>query len=100
MTRSVALAVLLFAGSLDGSAAISLASAAPQQHDVQMPDTWKVSYNNARHRARHHARSADRLADGSYYYLDRPYYYQPAPYVPFNYGYSFWPFRPFNPAKY
>jgi hypothetical protein len=92
MTRWIGVAIPLLALMLDGSIAIDPATAAPLQARMEMQKTRTATDLSGRRRARHHARSADRAHDRSYYY-DRPLHYMPAPFVPFNYGYVFWPWR-------
>jgi hypothetical protein len=85
MPRLIGAAVLALTLMLGGSAAIHPAAAAPdaveKQHTRQGIDLS----------ARRHIRYAYRPYHRPYYYLDRPYNYAPAPFVPFNFGYGLWP---------
>lgn len=91
MTRWIATALLAvplaFAGAADNSAGAAPLQAAVQK---QASDTSDLSTSR---RARHHHRHASRRYHRSYqpYYLDRPDYYAPAPFVPFNFGYGIGP---------
>jgi hypothetical protein len=88
MIRRIGVALSVAAWMFDGSAAIDRAMAAPLHPVVQTP-AHAPTETSARRRTRH-TRSADRPQD-QLYYIDRPRYYTPAPFVPFNYGYVFWP---------
>ena len=91
MTRWIATALLAvplaFAGAADNAAGAAPLQAAVQK---QASDTSDLSTSR---RARHHHRHASRRYHRPYlpYYLDRPDYYAPAPFVPFNFGYGIWP---------
>jgi hypothetical protein len=93
MTRWIAAALLAVPLALAGTA-VNAAGAAPLQAAAsqQTPDTSDLSTPR---RARHHHRHASRRYHRPYqpYYLDRPDYYAPAPFVPFNFGYGIWPWR-------
>jgi hypothetical protein len=84
MIRWIGVALSVVAWMFAGSVAIDRAAAASLHPVVQMPAhvSTKISAR--------HAHSADRSQD-QFYYIDRPRYYTPAPFVPFNYGYIFWP---------
>lgn len=76
---------VVFAGMTNNAAATVPPQAAVRQ---QAPDPSDLS---ARRRTRHHQRYqrfTDRRRYGPYrpYYDDRPFYYAPAPVVPFNFG--------------
>jgi hypothetical protein len=86
MTRWIGAAILALTLMVGGSAAFSPASAAWLQAALHEPQAWKTSDLSARRRTRFHHRYVYRP-----YYYDRPYYYTPAPFVPFNFGYDFWP---------
>jgi hypothetical protein len=73
-----------------GSAAIDLAAAAPSRANVQNSVVRDEIDFSAGHRVRHHARYVDRAYASPRYY-DRPIYYAPAPFVPFNFGYPLLP---------
>jgi hypothetical protein len=88
MIRWIGVALFVAAWMFDGSAAIDRAAAAPLHPVVQMPAHAPTDIS-ARRRTRH-MRSADRPQD-QLYYIDRPRYYTPAPFVPFNYGYALSP---------
>ena len=88
MTRWIAAALLAVPLVLPG-AADNDAGAAPSQAAVQRQtsDTSDLSTpRRARHHHRHASRRYHRLDQP--YYLDRPDYYAPAPFVPFNFGYT------------
>ncbi len=93
MTRWIAAAILaatlLFAGAANGVGAATPLLAAVQQ---AAPDTSELS---ASRRARPHHRYVSRryYRPHQFYYYDRPYYYAPAPFVPFNFGYGFGPWQ-------
>ncbi|GAC1333674.1 MAG: hypothetical protein NVSMB20_06620 [Bradyrhizobium sp.] len=80
----VLVATLLFAGAANDVVAAMPLRAAVQQ---AAPDTTDLS---ASRRTRPHYRDASRRYYRPYqfYYYDRPYYYAPAPFVPFNFGYT------------
>ena len=84
MTKWIGAAALA-ATLMFGCSAIDSAAAAPLRAAVQNPQTSNTNAFSARRRLRHHPRYAQT------YYLDRPYYYAPAPFVPFNFGYGLWP---------
>jgi hypothetical protein len=88
MIRWIGVALSVAASMFDGSAAIDRAAAAPLYLLVQTPADAPIE-TSARPRARH-THPADRSQD-QLYYIDRPRYYTPAPFVPFNYGYVVWP---------
>jgi hypothetical protein len=88
MIRWIGVAISVVIWMFDGSAAIDCAVAAPLYPVVQTPAHVSTEIS-ARYRARH-THSADRSQD-QLYYIDRPRYYTPAPFVPFSYGYIFWP---------
>jgi hypothetical protein len=92
MTKWIGAAALAITLMLNGSGTIDSAAAAPRQAAVQN-HRWKATDFSARHRTRHHARYGYRAYDRPYYpaYIDRPYYYAPAPFVPFNFGYPLLP---------
>jgi hypothetical protein len=76
-----------------GGAANTSAAAVPLQENLQKPPSSKATDLTARRRTRHRQHYAYRLNDQPYYptYYDRPYYYAPAPDVPFNFGYPLLP---------
>jgi hypothetical protein len=90
MTRWIGPASLTLTLMLSGAAACSPASAAPRSAEVHEPQAWTATDLSARRRSRHHQPYVYRPPYRPYYY-DRPYYYVPAPFVPFNFGYGFWP---------
>jgi hypothetical protein len=64
------------------------ATAAPLRVAVQKPQAQAATEFSARHRVRHHPRYAYRRYYQPYY-IDRPYYYAPAPFFPlFGLGYG------------
>lgn len=89
MIRRIGVAFFAIVWMVDGSAAVDRAVAAPLHAVAQRPITGTPTEVSA-HRRTRHTRSADRPQD-QFYYIDRPRYYTPAPFVPFNYGYVFWP---------
>jgi hypothetical protein len=93
MTKRVGAAILALSLMFGGSAAITAAAAAPLQATLQMPQASKATDLSAQRRARHHPRYAYRRNYQPYYpyYYERPYYYAPAPFVPFNFGYGIGP---------
>jgi hypothetical protein len=93
MTKWIGAAILALGIMVDGSTPIGAAAAAPPQAGLQKPHVTKAADLSARRRARHHPLYVDRLLYQPNYptYYDRPYYYAPAPYVPFNFGYPLLP---------
>jgi hypothetical protein len=94
MTKWIGAAILAFGVMFGGSGPIDIAAAAPWQAELQKPQTSKATDLSARRRAwRRHPLYVDRLLYQPYYphYYERPYYYAPAPFVPFNFGYGIWP---------
>jgi hypothetical protein len=73
-----------------GLAAIDRAAATPYRAQAQDSVVRYVSEFSAGHQVRHHARYMVRAYAAPPYY-DRPIYYVPAPYVPFNFGYPLLP---------
>jgi hypothetical protein len=67
----------------------SVAPAAPWP-GLQKPQTSKAADLGARCHARHHPLYVDRLLYPPCYlhYYERPCYYAPLPFVPFNFGYG------------
>jgi hypothetical protein len=88
MTNWIGAAILAL-GLMSGGAA-ARAAAAPLQAGSQMPHASTATDLSARRHARHHPHYVYRRNDQPYYY-ERPYYYAPAPFVPFNFGYGIWP---------
>ena len=86
---AAALALTLISGS---SAAIDPARATPLLAAAQEPSARQATQWSAARHTRPHARYAYRRYEPPVYY-ERPYYYAPAPFVPFNYGYGLWPWR-------
>jgi hypothetical protein len=84
---AAALAVTLIVA---GSRPINPAAAATSMAALQNHEASKATEMSARRRTRHHTRYPYRPHYRPYYY-DRPYYYAPAPFVPFNYGYPLLP---------
>jgi hypothetical protein len=93
MTKWIGSAILAFGVMLGGLAATNAAAAAPGQAGLQKPYVTKATDLSGRRRARHHPLYVDRLPYRPYspHYYERPYYYAPAPFVPFNFGYGIWP---------
>jgi hypothetical protein len=90
VTKSIGAIILAAALLFGSSAAIDAVAAAPSQATMEKTPAWKATDLSARRRIRHHYRYGYRPLYRPYYY-DRPYYFAPAPFVPFNYGYQFWP---------
>jgi hypothetical protein len=76
--------------SICGSAAIDFAAASPSRAKVQNEVTLRATDFDGRNRSRPHTRHVYR-AYGPPRYYDRPIYYVPAPFVPFNFGYPLLP---------
>ena len=91
MKKWIGAAILASGIWFGGSAAIG--AAAPWQAGLQKPHVTKDTDLSARRRARHQPLYVDRLPYRPYspHYYERPYYYAPAPFVPFNFGYGIWP---------
>jgi hypothetical protein len=81
---------LLGVTSIVGSAAIDPAAAASSRANVQNPVMRHATDFSAKHRVRHHPRYVHQAYASPRYY-DRPIYYVPAPFVPFNFGYPLLP---------
>lgn len=81
---AVAVAVTLIFG---GSTVINPVAAASPQAVLQNPQALNKTDPSARRRTRHHAYRPPYRP----YYYDRPYYYAPALFVPFNFGYPLLP---------
>ena len=88
MMKSIGTGALALTLMFGGSATVNPAAAAPAS--VQKPEASKATDLTARHHTRHHQRDAYR-PDYQPRYYDRPYYYAPAPFVPFNFGYPVLP---------
>jgi hypothetical protein len=83
--EAILAATLVFVGTANDAVAETPLQAAARQ---RTPDTTELS---ASRRTRHHARYTSRRyypLYQPYFYYDRPYYYAPAPFVPFNFGYT------------
>jgi hypothetical protein len=93
MTKWIAAVIPALILTFAGLAAIPPAAAAPPPAAVQRPQAQKATDLSAQRRYRHHPLFADRANPGPYFpsYYDRPYYYAPAPFVPFNFGYPLLP---------
>jgi hypothetical protein len=91
MTKWIGAAILALAIMFGGPAAIGVAAATPA--GLQKPQVTKATDLSARRRARHPPLYVDRLPYQPFapHYYQRPYYYAPAPFVPFNFGYGLWP---------
>jgi hypothetical protein len=90
MTKWIGATILAFALTFGSLVVVPRAAATPLQGAVQKLNASKTTDLGARRRVRHYPRYAYRAYDRPVY-DDRPYYYAPAPYVPLNYGYGFWP---------
>jgi hypothetical protein len=88
MTKSIAAFILALTLIFARSAAINPATAASSPAALQKPQAQKATDLGAQRRF------PFRYAYQPYYpplYYDRPYYYAPAPFVPFNFGYPLLP---------
>jgi hypothetical protein len=92
MTKSIGAAIFVLALTFGGAVPIASATATPLRAAVHEPQTSDATDLSARRHTRHRTRYAYRPNYRPYYY-DRPYYYAPAPFVPFNFGYGFWPLQ-------
>jgi hypothetical protein len=90
MTKWIGAAILALTLLSGGAATIDPAAAAPLQAAVQKPEMRKATDLSARRRARHDLRYAYRSYDRPHY-LDRPYYYAPAPNFALAFGFGFGP---------
>jgi len=81
---------LLAVTLIGGSAAIDFAAASPARAKVQNEVTLRATDFSGRYRSRPHRRHVHRAYAAPHYY-DRPIYYVPAPFVPFNFGYPLLP---------
>jgi hypothetical protein len=90
MAKWIGTAVVALALLFAGAATIDPAVAAPLQAAVQKPEMPKATDLGARRRVRHHLRYAYRPYDRPHY-LDRPYYYAPAPNLALTFGFGFGP---------
>jgi hypothetical protein len=89
MTGRIA-AVIVVATLLIAATANDGVAATPLGASVQQAAPYTSDLSASR-RARHHPRYVSRRNDRiyrSYFYYDRPFYYAPAPFVPFNFGYT------------
>jgi hypothetical protein len=93
MTKWIAAVIPALILTFAGLAAIPPAAAAPPPAAVQKPQAQKATDVSPRRRYRHPLLFADHANPGPYFppYYDRPYYYAPAPFVPFNFGYPLLP---------
>jgi hypothetical protein len=92
MTKWIGAIILALPLIFAGSTAIRPAAAASPPAALQPPQARKATDLGARRRYRHRLFLADRAYPGPYpSYYDRPYYYAPAPFVPFNFGYPLLP---------
>jgi hypothetical protein len=90
MSKWIGAAILALSLVLGGTAAIDPVAAAPSQAAAQKQQPRQATEWSARRRTWPHARYVYRRYEPPVYY-ERPYYYAPAPFVPFNYGYGLWP---------
>jgi hypothetical protein len=88
MSKSIGCAIVALALMAGGLASIASVTAAPSQAKVQRPALSRAADLGAWRRI--HPRHAYRTY-AQPYYLDRPDYYAPAPFVPFNFGHPFGP---------
>jgi hypothetical protein len=75
---------------LAGSAVIDFAAASTARGNIQNNVTLRATDFSARSRSRPHTVYVHRAYAAPRYY-DRPVYYVPAPFVPFNFGYPLLP---------
>ena len=75
---------------LAGSAVIDFAAASTARGNIQNNVTLRSTDFSARSRSRRHTAHVHRAYAAPRYY-DRPVYYVPAPFVPFNFGYPLLP---------
>jgi hypothetical protein len=73
-----------------GSAATDFVTASPARAEVQNEVTLRPADLSARHRSQPHMPHVHRTYPAPHYF-DRPIYYVPAPFVPFNFGYPLLP---------
>jgi hypothetical protein len=90
MTKRIGVAVLALTLTFGGAAAIDPAVAASSQVTGQKPEMRKATEPRTRHHTRHSTRYAYRRYDQPRY-LDRPYYYAPAPNFALAFGFGFGP---------
>jgi hypothetical protein len=88
MTKLIAAFILALALTFAGSAAINPAIAASSTAALQKPRAQKATDLGARRLFRS---GYAYQPNYSPVYYDRPYYYAPAPFVPFNFGYPLLP---------
>jgi hypothetical protein len=86
MTKSIGAAIVVLALISGGIPIVS--AAAPLRATVQRPSG--ITEPGARRRMPHYPRYAYRTF-AQPYYLDRPHYYAPGPFVAFNFGYPIGP---------
>jgi hypothetical protein len=93
MTKWIGAVILVLPLIFAGSAAIHPAGAEPSPAALQKPQALKATDVSARRRYQHRLLFVDRAYPGPYFpsYYDRPHYYAPAPFVPFNFGYPLLP---------
>jgi hypothetical protein len=84
MTKSIGAAVVVLAFIFGDLIPIVSVAAAPLQATVRGPSS-AAAEPGTRRRIRHYRTFAQP------YYLDRPYYYAPAPFLAFNFGYPIGP---------
>jgi hypothetical protein len=90
MTKWIGAAALALTLQFAGAAATDSATAAPLRIAVQKPEMAKATDLSARRRVRHNPRYAYRPYERPHY-LDRPYYYAPAPNFALAFGFGFGP---------
>jgi hypothetical protein len=84
-------AIMLAVTLLSAGAANDVAAATSLRASVHQPVPGTSDLSASRRRTRYHQRFASRRyypPYQPYFYFDRPYYYAPAPFVPFNFGYT------------
>jgi hypothetical protein len=84
-------AVMLAVTLLSAGAANNVAAATPVRASAHQPASDTSDLSASRRRTRHHQRFVSRRyypPYQPYFHIDRPYYYAPAPVVPFNFGYT------------
>jgi hypothetical protein len=90
MTKWIGAAIMALTLTVGGAAAIDPAVAASLQVTGQKPEMRKATEPGARRHTRHSLRYAHRPYDQPHY-LDRPYYYAPAPNFALAFGFGFGP---------
>jgi hypothetical protein len=93
MTKWIAAVIPVLILTFAGLAAIAPAAAATPPAALRKPQAQKATDVSGQRRYPHRLLFVDHANPGPYFpsYYDRPYYYAPAPFVPFNFGYPLLP---------